>query len=179
VDNSDPANIVVKAKIFLRITTNGDAENIANSKKTIKSIKKMEDAIEKAASTKGYLVDIIFVKAPDGDAFTVEVDPSQWETATNWSGGDPTGFAHELHHMFAFELDRYDYIEAHANNKEMKIPDRLHWFRQELNKADDFNDPTSIMNDNRHPNDNDVCTVAQIDIATCTAARQAALSKKK
>ena len=47
----------------------------------------------------------------------------------------PKGFAHELHHLMAFELDRYDYIEAHAANEDMDIPDRLHWFRQELDQA--------------------------------------------
>jgi hypothetical protein len=166
VDNTSATNIVVRAKIFLTPTGTGTVDNV-------KAIKKMEDGIEKAASTKGYLVDIQFVNdASDPDTFTVRVNPGEWEVATNWSGGDPVGFAHELHHMFAFELDRYNYIESHAGNESMAIPTRLHWFREELKKPAGYNDPNSIMNSASHPNDSDVCTVAGLDPASCITARE-------
>lgn len=167
VDRTSATNIVVKAKIHLTATGTG-------TQKDIDAIKSMEDGIEKAASTKGYLVDIEFVEVADANTFEVEVNPSKWEVATNWSGGDPTGFAHELHHMFAFELDRYNYIEAHAENQSMEIPDRLHWFREELKKPANYNDPTSIMNSASHPNDDDACRVAGLDLKTCMDERKKA-----
>ena len=165
VDRSDPNDIVVQATVFLQPAGTGTV-------KDVNAIKAMEDGIEKAASTKGYTVDVVFVNSPSTDAFTVGVDPSKWEVADNWSGGAPKGFAHELHHLMAFELDRYDYIEAHAANEDMDIPDRLHWFRQELDKPEGYNDPSSIMNDAEHPNDDDVCRVAGLDLASCVAARR-------
>ena len=58
----------------------------------VKAIKGMKDAIEKAASTKGYRVDLKFVDVAGPYTFKVDVDPSRWEVATNWSGGDPRGF---------------------------------------------------------------------------------------
>jgi hypothetical protein len=167
VDRTSPTNIVVKADILLTPKGTG-------TKKDVDAIKGMEDAIEKAASNKGYIVDIRFVDTAGPDTFKVDVDPSKWEVATNWSGGDPLGFAHELHHMFAFELDRYNYIEAHADNKDMQIPDRLYWFMAELEKPADYNDPTSIMNSAAHPNDDDACRVAGLDVKTCVPARAAA-----
>ncbi len=168
VDRRSATDIVVRASIHLTPKGTGTA-------KDVNDIKAMEDGIEKAASTRGYLVDITFVDADTPDTFKVDVDPSKWETATNWSGGDPGGFAHELHHMFAFELDRYNYIEAHAANPSMEIGDRIYWFRQELRKPAGYNDPTSIMNSAGHPNDDDVCRVAGLDVKTCVAARQKAL----
>lgn len=167
VDRTSATNIVVKADVLLTPKGTGTADDV-------KSIKSMEDGIEKAASTKGYIVDIRFVDVAGPDTFRVDVDPSQWEVATNWSGGDPLGFAHELHHMFAFELDRYNYIEAHADNESMEIPNRLIWFREELKKPANYNDPTSIMDSAAHPNDDDACRVAGLDIATCVAARAVA-----
>ena len=121
-----------------------------------------------------YTVTVTVCDDDDGcqaDTFTVEVDPGKWEVATNWSGGDPVGYAHELHHMFAFELDRYNYIESHATNESMEIPNRLYWFRKELDKPAGYNDPTSIMNSAAHPNDSDVCAVAGLDQAKCMAER--------
>jgi hypothetical protein len=172
VDRTSPTNIVVKADILLTPKGTG-------TKKDVDAIKGMEDAIEKAASNKGYIVDIRFVDTAGPDTFKVDVDPSQWEVATNWSGGDPLGFAHELHHMFAFDLDRYNYIEAHAANRDMQIPDRLYWFQQELQKPADYNDPTSIMNSAAHPNDDDACRVAGLDVKTCVPARAAARAAGK
>jgi len=166
VDKTDSKNIVVRAKIFLQTKGTG-------AQTDIDGIKAMHDGIEKAASTKGYIVSIEFVNdTSDPKTFTVDVDPSKWETATNWSGGEPLGFAHELHHMFAFELDRYDYIVAHSKNESMEVSDRLHWFAEELKKPAGFNNPTSIMNNAAHPNDDDVCRVAGLDLATCMAERQ-------
>lgn len=169
VDRTSPTNIVVKARVFLTPAGKGTA-------KDVESIKRMEDGIEKSASTRGYLVDLVFVDSPTADKlgnppFTVEVDPGKWEVATNWSGGRPQGFAHELHHMFAFELDRYDYIQAHAGNESMEIHNRLHWFREELKKPAGYNMPDSIMNNAPHPNDDDVCRVAGLDPASCVALR--------
>lgn len=170
VDRRSATDIVVRAKIFLKPVGKGTADDVKN-------IKNMEDGIEKAASTKGYTVDIQFVNdASDPDTFTVEVDTSKWEVATNWSGGDPKGFAHELHHMFAFELDRYDYM-LHASNESMKVEDRLYWFRQELKKPAGYNNPTSIMDNAEHPNDDDACRVAGLDLATCLAERKKAAAK--
>jgi hypothetical protein len=172
VSRKSPTDIVVKAEIMLTPKGTG-------TKADVDSIKGMEDAIEKAASTAGYVVDIRFVDHAGPDTFQVDVDPSSWETATNWSGGRPWGFAHELHHLFAFELDRYDYIEAHAANTSMKVPDRLTWFLKELHKPANFNDPNSIMNRAAHPDDDDACQVAGLNVATCVPARQAARAAGK
>ncbi len=169
VDRSSPTAIVVKARVFLQPGTTGTAKDVQN-------IKKMEDAIEKSASTKGYTVDIVFVDAASADKrgnppFTINVHPGGWTNATHWGAGDPRALAHELHHCFAFRLDRYDYIEAHSANESMEIPIRLHWFRQEMTKPAGFNDPTSLMNAAEHPNDDDVCRVAGLDPAGCVALR--------
>ena len=167
VDRTNPANMVVKAKVFLNTAGTGTAADIAN-------IKQMEDGIEKAASMKGFLVDITFVDAPDAETFTADVNPSEWEDATNWSGGEPRGFAHELLHMFAFELDRYNYIDSHASNTSMVIGKRLHWFKTQLSKPADFDNDASLMGYGQHPLDDDACRVAGLDMATCVAARQKA-----
>ena len=164
VDRTSPRDIVIRAEILLIPTGTGTA-------KDVKAIKAMEDAIEKAASTKGYRIDIKFVDVASPYTFKVEVNPSRWEVATNWSGGDPRGFAHELHHLFAFELDRYSYIEAHSTNQSMAVDQRLVWFEKELSKPARFNDPTSIMDLAPHPNESDVCTVAGLDVKNCVAAR--------
>ena len=176
VDASDPNNIVVKVSVFLQPAGTGTAADVA-------AVKKMEDGIEKSASTSGYLVDIVFVNSASNDAlgnppFTVDVDPGSWEVATNWAGGGPQGYAHELHHLMAFELDRYDYIESHSTNEQMIVPTRLYWFRQEFDKPPDYNDPTSLMNNAAHPNDDDVCRVAGLDPAVYVPLRQKARAAK-
>jgi hypothetical protein len=172
VDRRSSSDIVVKADILLTPKGTG-------TKKDVDAIKAMEDAIEKSASTPGYTVDIRFVDRAGRDTFKVDVDPSKWETATNWSGGEPLGYAHELHHMFAFELDRYNYIKAHSTNESMVISDRLYWFDQELKKPANYNDPHSIMNDAPHPDDDDACRVAGLDPATCVPARVKARAEGK
>ncbi len=171
VDKTSSTSIVVRADLYLTPAGSGTQQDVD-------AIKAMEDGIEKAASTKGYLVDIRFVNAPAADTFKADVDPSKPRVATNWSGGSARGFAHELHHMFAFELDRYDYT-SHATNESMAIPDRLHWFREELKKPADYNDPTSIMSSAAHPNDDDACRVAGLDVVTCVPARAAARAAGK
>jgi hypothetical protein len=167
VDRTSPMFIVVRAKVYLKASGQGTQADVD-------AIKGMEDGIEKAASSKGYVVDLIFVNAADADTFTVEVDPGKWEVATNWAGGHVTGYAHELHHLMTFELDRYDYT-SHATNEAMEIPSRLYWFRQELKKPPNYNDPTSIMNSAAHPNHDDACRVAGLDPTTCVPARQSAI----
>jgi hypothetical protein len=166
VDRSSATHIVVRIKVFLKAKGSG-------TKADVDAIKAMEDGIEKAASTKGYIVDLIFRDAPDAETFTVDVDPGKWEVATNWAGGDPLGYAHELHHLMTFELDRYDYT-GHASNEAMEVHDRLYWFRQELKKPPNYNDPTSIMNTAAHPNHDDACRVAGLDPKVCVPARQKA-----
>ena len=165
IDARDPLNIAVRAKVLLTKAGTGTDAQVA-------AIKGMEDGIEKHASTRGYQVDIDFPTVADADTFQVNVDASEWETATNWSGGEAKGFAHELHHMLAFELDRYDYIESHSANKHMKIKDRLHWFVQEMSKAAGYNTADSIMNSADNPSDDDVCRTAGLNVATCVASRQ-------
>jgi hypothetical protein len=165
VDRRSATDIHIRAKIFLHAAGKGTADDVKN-------VKSMEDAIEKAASTFGYSVDIIFVDRKEPDAFDVSVDPSQWEVATNWAGGDPVGYAHELHHLLAFEIDRYNYIESHSKNEAMKVHDRLIWFEAELRKPAGYDDPTSIMAGAQHPSDSDVCAVAGLDPKTCQEERQ-------
>src|SRR5260370_27397708 len=90
IDRRSATDIHIKAKIYLHAAGKGTDEDV-------KGVKAMEDAIEKAASTFGYSVDITFVDTTEKDAFDVTVDPSHWEVATNWTGGVPVGYALELH----------------------------------------------------------------------------------
>ena len=165
VDNSNPLNIVVRAKIFLKPTGSGTADDVKN-------IKLMHDGIEKAASTKAFIVSITFVDVPDAETFTTNVHQEGWTTADNWSAGSPTTLAHELLHMLAFPIDRYNYIESHAKNKSMLVKDRLHWFAVQLTKPPGFDNPLSIMGSGEHPLDDDACRVAGLDIDKCVATRK-------
>lgn len=61
----------------------------------------------------------------------------------------------------------------------MEIPDRLYRFREELKKPPNYNDPTSIMNSATHPNDDDACRAAGLDVATCVPASAAARAAAK
>ena len=72
VERASSTNIVVKADILLTPKGTG-------TKKDVDATKGMEGAIEKAASTNGYLVDIRFVDTVAADTFKVDVDPSKWE----------------------------------------------------------------------------------------------------
>ncbi len=165
VDSTNPANIIVRAKVFLKPTGSGTAADVAN-------IKQMHDGIEKALSTKGFTVSIDFVDVPDANTFTANVHQEGWTDAENWSAATPKTLAHEFLHMLAFEIDRYNYIESHAQNQLMKIPDRLHWFAVQLTKPPGFDNDLSIMSSGEHPLDDDACRVAGLDLDTCVAARR-------
>lgn len=164
VDSSNPAGIVVRAKVFLKPIGSGTIDDVKN-------IKLMQDGIEKAASTKGFIVSITFVDVPDAETFTTNVHQEGWTTANNWSAASPTTLAHEFLHMLAFPIDRYNYIESHATNTSMLVKDRLHWFAVQLTKPAGFDNPLSIMGSGEHPLDDDACRVAGLDIDTCVAAR--------
>ncbi len=167
VDNTNPANIIVKVRIFLKKSGTGtDAD--------VDAIKQMHDGIEKAVAAKGFIVSIEFLDAAAAGAFEVNVHHEGWTTATNWSAATPKTLAHEMLHLLAFPIDRYNYIESHATNQSMLIPDRLHWFRVQLDKPPGFDNPQSLMASGDHPLEDDVCTVAGLDVKTCMAARQKA-----
>ncbi len=165
VDNTDPKNIVVRAKIFLQTAGTGKVADVD-------SVKAMEDAIEKAASTKGFTVDLTFVNTAGNDAFEVDVNPGAWEDATNWAGGEPLGFAHEFFHLMFYEVDRYNYIDAHSTNASMMIPSRIHWFLLQLKKPAGWDNPASIAAGGPHPLDDDICRVAGLPEADCIRKRR-------
>jgi Domain of unknown function (DUF4157) len=193
VDRTSYTDIVLQASIHLtpvwdRKQDGKDAEREAAARKTVEDIKFLEDAIEKAASTEGYTVDIIFVDADETDPktklrpFKVDVNPGVKETESNWSGGKAVGFAHEIHHLLAFPLDRYDYIEDQRKNEKMRVPSRLHWFLVELTKKKGFNDPSSIMAKAAHPNERDACAAAGFsgsDLDACVQAKTTAHATQK
>ena len=165
VDRTNPKNIAIRVKVFLKVAGTGTLTDV-------QSVKQMEDGIEKAASAKGFIVDIEFVSMPGSDAFEVDVSPGEWETATNWSGGEPLGFAHELFHLMYYEVDRYDYIAAHSTNQSMMIPDRIAWFLAQLKKPAGWDNPASIMAGGSHPLDDDICRVAGLPEADCIKERK-------
>ena len=165
VDKTDPKNIVVRAKVFLKAAGTGKVADVD-------SVKQMEDGIEKAASAKGFIVDIDFVNAAGNDAFEVDVNPGEWEDATNWSGGEPLGFAHELFHLMYYEVDRYDYIASHSTNQSMTIPNRITWFLMQLKKPAGWDNPASIAASGPHPLDDDICRVAGLPEADCIKKRK-------
>jgi hypothetical protein len=159
VDRSDPNNVVVHMKVAL---SGNDAD--------VAQIKALEDQIEKKGSTRGYTLDIEFVDRCAPDVFQATVDPTRWTDSGNWVG-DAEGIAHEAHHRLGLD-DRYDYIEAHANNRDMSIPDRVHWFREQMNKPPDPAGRNSLMGDGHQLLNDDVCRVAQDPNPTaCIGAR--------
>jgi hypothetical protein len=156
IDARDLTNIAVRVKVRLVPKGKGTKQDVAN-------VRQLEDAIEKYSSTLGYNVDLEFVDKAGPDVFTVGVDPSDWPTSGNWISAAP-GLAHELHHLLGLD-DLYDYIEAHAENPYMKIPDRIHWFREQMKKAPEPEAGKSIMGKpttgmRNLPSDVDVCRVA-------------------
>jgi len=170
VDATDLTNIFVKVKVNLTPGGEGTWDDV-------KSIKRLEDAIEKHASTKGFTVNVEFVNpenkpdfVPDADTVKINANP-RWPNATNW-GGDARGNAHELFHVLNFPLDRYNYIESQSLNKKMVISERLIWFRAQMDKPKGFDNPESLMASGQHPIEEDVCTIAQVDKATCLKARE-------
>lgn len=175
VDARDLANIYVKVKINLVPRGSGTWDDV-------NKIKSLEDAIEKHASRRGFVLNIEFVNPTNDPDFkkddeTVEIAANpKWPDATNW-GGDARTCAHELYHVLNFKLDRYDYIEHHAKNKQMIIPDRLHWFLEQMHKPAGFDKPESLMGESgQYPIEEDICTIAQLDVKTCVEAREKLLA---
>ena len=160
VDRSNPYDI----HVHMRVALEGSPKDVAR-------IEAQEDAIEKAASVPGYTVDIEFVQSSGPDVFRVSTDPSQWTTSANWASGH-ADLAHEAHHLLGLG-DRYDYIEAHADNADMNTSDRLYWFREQMNYAYDPQGNDSIMGYGSRPLADDICGVAQApDMSTCVEARR-------
>ena len=163
VDARDPGNIFVKIKVKLN---GSNAQDIAN-------VKEMEDGIEKKAATFGYTVNLEFVDTVGTDVFNVGVDLTQWTNSGNWSGSI-NSLAHEMHHLMGLD-DRYNYIDAHAANADMDMPDRIYWFRQQMNKSASARDVDSIMNDQNAGTvlTDDMATVAHVSEADIIAGQQA------
>lgn len=170
VDATDPANIFAKVKVNLVPGGDGTWEDVKN-------IKKLEDRIEKHASRKGFTLNLEFVNPdnkPDfvADAETVKINANpRWPNATNW-GGNALACAHELFHVLNFPLDRYNYIESHTTNQKMAVSERLTWFLEQMHKPEGFDNPESLMASGQYPIDEDICTIAQLDMATCLKARE-------
>ncbi len=164
VDRGDPNNMVVQMRVRLRPAGVGTREDVARTRA-------LEDAIEKAGSTRGYMLDVVFTNAGGGDVFTVGVDPKEWTTSGNWVG-DPQEIAHEAHHLLGLD-DRYNYIEGHAGNAGMDMGTRLYWFREQMVRPLDPLASTSLMEDHTTGpmNDEDVCAVAGGDFRTCLDRR--------
>jgi hypothetical protein len=166
VDARDANHIVVRIKVRLSAAGSGTAEDV-------QGIKALQDGIEKAAATRGYTFDIVFVETSGPDVFEANVDTAQWTTSGNWVG-DVKTMAHESHHLLGLE-DRYNYIESHAGNAGMDIPDRLHWFREQMVRGPDPTSRRSMMNDHwaHRFDDLDVCAVAKekSEFAGCVTER--------
>ena len=149
VDASDVNNIRVKIKVKL----NGKTDDV-------NKIKHLEDAIERSVwmSTRGYMLDIVFVDKPGDDVFEFTVNFCLWPNSGNWAS-PPMTLSHEVHHALGLG-DRYNYIESHSKNPNMNPEMRLVWFEKELQKTAP-NNPESKMATNSKPllND-DVCAVA-------------------
>ena len=129
----------------------------------VENIRKLEDGIEKAASARGYSVDLQFVDQPGPDVFDVKVNPAGWTDSRNWSAlaaQGPQTLAHELHHLLGLP-DRYNYIDAHAGNADMEIGDRLIWFRVQMQRTYDLDlDQRSIMGHGQSVTETDIDEVA-------------------
>lgn len=162
VDARDPNNIVVRVR--LRLIGLGQS-----TPDDIRKMRSLEDAIERVAQQRGYVVDVVFVQRDGPDVFTIHSDVGAWPTSGNIVGNART-LAHEIHHLLNLP-DRYDYIESHAQNRSIAIPDRLHWFREQMRRTADPEGNRSLMGRGSRLLDADVCRVAGLDVASCTAAR--------
>jgi hypothetical protein len=170
VDATDPLNIFVKVKVNLVPAGSGTWDDV-------KKIKSLEDAIEKHASRKGFTLNLEFVNpenradfVADAETVTINANP-RWPNATNW-GGNARTCAHELFHVLNFTEDRYNYIESHSTNRKMVIAERLTWFLRQMHKPPGFDKPESLMASGQNPIEEDVCTIARLDMATCLKARE-------
>ena len=122
VDASDPKNVLVQIKVKL----NGDPKDVAK-------IKSLEDAIERSIGTQGYHLDIVFVTASGLDVFEFTVNFCEWANSGNWASG-PQTLSHEVHHALGLG-DRYDYIESHADNRQLNPEMRVHWFLEQMRRT--------------------------------------------
>lgn len=161
VDGRDPRAVVVKLKV-----------HVTGKPELVSKIKELEDGIEKAASAKGYRVDLEFVDKWGPNVFHVKANAREWPATDNWASGVET-LAHELHHLLGLD-DRYDYIEAHAANKFMSTSERLYLFAVQMTKPDDPRGFASLMDDQFSGTllSEDVCGVLQDRSAGCIDARK-------
>lgn len=164
IDDSDLTQIYVHMKVRPQAAGAGTPADV---QRTVG----LEDGIETEALDLGYLLDVEFVTRSGPDVFDVNVDPSKWVTAGNWVGG-PGPLAHEAHHLLGLE-DRYDYT-SHAENRNMAIATRLHWFREQMVRAADPLSPQSMMRSSRSSaglNEQDVCALASGNYRDCLVTR--------
>jgi len=191
VDPSDYNNIVVQAQLHL-VPAEGSQTTKADIDKMTRRVRAesaepddpevtVEQGIERAAArVGGYILDLEFVNFDARDVFTIQVDVAGHPASDNVIGGAEV-LAHEVHHLLNLP-DRYDYIEAHAENKSMTIHDRLHLFRRQMTRGiGDPLRPYSMMSGSGHPHltDEDVCLVADPDNAeACIAARNSVALEK-
>jgi hypothetical protein len=163
VDRTDPRDI----RVMIKVKLNGKPEEVAQ-------IIKLEDAIERSAKTKGYVLDIVFVDKTGADVFEFTVAFCEWANSGNWASG-PVTLSHEVHHALGLG-DRYDYIESHSKNEMMNVPMRLVWFNEQMGKKTSDRDPYSKMSTNENPLlAEDVCAIAfesAADQKKCVEARK-------
>ncbi|MCB1314076.1 MAG: DUF4157 domain-containing protein [Sedimentitalea sp.] len=165
IDDRDPANVFVRMKV--RVLKKGTATDTDR-----KRVEDLEDAIERQAETKGYLLDLDFVRRSGTDVFTVHVDPSAWPDSHNWISG-PGTLAHEAHHLLKLE-DRYNYIASHARNVDMEIGTRLYWFREQMMRPADPLSRQSMMRNSHSTNplnEEDICALVGDDYRDCLVKR--------
>jgi hypothetical protein len=164
IDDNDPTRIYVHVKVHPQATGTGTAADVS---RTVS----LEDGIETEALNRGYILDIEFVTQSGPDVFNVNVNPSRWVTSGNWVGG-PGPLAHEAHHLLGL-ADRYDYL-THADNRNMQIATRLHWFREQMVRAPDPLSSQSMMRSSRSSaglNEQDVCALTAGNYRSCLVAR--------
>lgn len=171
VHAGDLGDIVVQMRVRLYPKGTGTNDDV-------KKTKSLEDAIERAAESRGYTLDIVFVDHAAPNVFGIGVDPGEWTNSDNWTG-NPKTIAHEAQHVLGLE-DRYNYIEAHANNSQMVFSDRLWWFREQMARPVDSLSNFSMMRDQSAKGaafqDEDICAVVQGDFETCMTGRITSMS---